>query len=41
LINWIESSTSKDSMDKFYNNLRILFLKVAEFHEINPKMWAE
>ncbi|MDR2590842.1 MAG: ATP-binding protein [Oscillospiraceae bacterium] len=41
LINWIESSINKDSMDKFYNDLRILFLKVAEFHEINPKMWAE
>ncbi len=37
--NWIHNPDNKSDVDRFYNELRILFLKVAPYHEINPKEW--
>lgn len=37
---WINNSINRPEVDRFYNELRIVFLKVAPYHEINPKEWA-
>lgn len=37
---WIHNPINKSEVDRFYNELRIVFLKVAPYHEINPKEWA-
>ena len=34
---WIHNPVNNDEVEKFYKDLRILFLKVAPYHEINPK----
>ncbi len=36
---WIHNPVNNDEVEKFYKDLRILFLKVAPYHEINPKEW--
>lgn len=36
---WIADHEEK--IDYFYHNLHILFCKVSEFHDINPKEWIE
>lgn len=38
--NWIHNPTNKSEIERFYNELHILFLKVAPYHGINPKEWA-
>ena len=37
---WIHNPINKSEVERFYNELHILFLKVAPYHEINPKEWA-
>ena len=37
---WIHNPANKPEVDRFFNELHILFLKVAHYHEINPKEWA-
>lgn len=37
---WIHNPINKSEVDKFYNELHTIFLKVAPYHEINPKEWA-
>ena len=37
---WIHNPINKSEVDRFYNELHIVFLKVAPYHEINPKEWA-
>ena len=37
---WIHNPTNKNEVDRFFNELHTLFLKVAHYHEINPKEWA-
>lgn len=37
---WIHNPINKFEVERFYNELHILFLKVAPYHEINPKEWA-
>lgn len=39
LKDWIESEENQREVNKFYKNLRILFLKTAEFHNINSNDW--
>lgn len=36
---WVNNSEHQDQVDKFYNELHIMFRKVSEFHGINPKEW--
>ena len=36
---WIADHEEK--INYFYHNLHILFCKVSEFHDINPKEWIE
>ena len=36
---WIYNPANKSEVDRFYNELHVLFLKVAPYHEINPKEW--
>ena len=36
---WVEDH--EQEMQSFYHNLHILFCKVSEFHDINPKEWLE
>ena len=37
---WIHNPNNKADVDRFFNDLHILFLKVAHYHEINPREWA-
>lgn len=37
---WIYNPANKSEIDLFYGQLKTLFLKVAPYHEINPKEWA-
>ena len=37
---WIHNPTNKLEVDRFYNELHTLFVKVAHYHEINPREWA-
>ena len=37
---WIHNPINKLEVDRFYNELHIVFWKVAPYHEINPKEWA-
>ena len=37
---WIHNPVNKSEVDRFFNELHTLFLKVAHYHEINPKEWA-
>lgn len=36
---WINNSANSQEVENFYKNLKILFLKVAHYHEINPNEW--
>lgn len=36
---WVNNSEHQDQVNKFYNDLHIMFRKVSEFHGINPKEW--
>ena len=38
---WVRRPENQTVMQAFYNDLWILFVKVAEFHGINPKDWGE
>jgi AAA15 family ATPase/GTPase len=38
---WVHNPVNKKQVDQFYNNLRIMFLKTAEFHAIDPHLWEE
>lgn len=37
---WLHNPTSQPEVDRFFNELHTLFLKVAHYHEINPREWA-
>ncbi len=39
--NWIESALNRNELTKFYNDLKILFRKVSEFHDISSKEWKD
>ena len=36
---WIHNIENKPEIDRFYNELHTLFLKVSHYHEINPSEW--
>ena len=36
---WISDSNNKQQIDKFYEDLRIMFKKVSDFHDISSKEW--
>lgn len=36
---WINNPNNRNLIDPFYNDLHILFKKVAAFHGVNPKFW--
>ena len=36
---WLHNSEHNEQIEKFYNDLHIVFRKTAEFHGINPKTW--
>ncbi len=38
---WIYSKDNENKMDKFYNDLKIMFKKVSEFHDISAKEWQD
>ncbi|MCG8541128.1 MAG: ATP-binding protein, partial [Clostridia bacterium] len=39
--NWINSPSNKSELDKFYKDLKIMFKKVCEFHDISSKEWKD
>jgi len=39
--NWISSKENKAEMDKFYNDLKTMFKKVSEFHDISSNEWKD
>lgn len=41
LINWINEDKNVSEVDNFYNELKVMFKKVSEFHDINSKEWKE
>lgn len=38
-IHWIRDETNKKSIDQFFTNLKAIFKKVADYHNINPNIW--
>ena len=36
---WVNNSKNAKEVERFYNDLHIMFNKVSEFHGINPKEW--
>lgn len=38
---WIYSKDNENQMDKFYNDLKIMFKKVSEFHDISAREWQD
>jgi hypothetical protein len=36
---WVNNPEHQEQVEKFYNDLHIMFRKVSEFHGINPKEW--
>jgi AAA15 family ATPase/GTPase len=38
---WIDNKSNAKQMEKFYNDLRIMFLKTSRFHAIDPRLWEE
>lgn len=39
--NWINSPQHEGELNKFYNDLKIMFKKVSEFHDISSKEWKD
>lgn len=39
--NWINNPNNRKEIDKFYSNLKILFKKVSEFHDISSNEWKD
>lgn len=37
---WLNNQDNQQEIDRFYRELRALFLKVSQYHEINPNEWA-
>lgn len=38
---WISSEENRNAVDKFYKDLKVMFKKVSEFHDINPNEWSD
>lgn len=38
-MHWIRDETNKVSIERFFANLKIVFKKVADYHNINPNIW--
>jgi hypothetical protein len=38
---WVHNPVNRKQVDQFYNNLRIMFLKTAEFHAVDPHLWED
>jgi hypothetical protein len=38
---WVRNSQNTKQMEQFYKDIHIMFLKTAEFHGIDPKLWEE
>lgn len=38
---WLRDAENQKQINQFYDNLFIMFRKVAEFHNINPKEWIK
>ncbi len=36
---WLNNQENQQDIEKFYKELRTLFIKVAPYHEINPREW--
>ena len=36
---WLHNSNNRAEIDLFYRDLHTLFLKVSQYHEINPHEW--
>lgn len=36
---WLHNTRNSDAIEKFYNNLKSMYKKVAHYHEINPNEW--
>jgi predicted ATP-binding protein involved in virulence len=41
IINWINSVENSNQVEKFYKDLKVMFKKVSEFHDINSKEWKD
>lgn len=37
---WLKDSTNTPQIDRFYNNLKILFKKVSPINGIDPDLWT-
>ncbi len=37
---WLNNPDNQSEVERFYHDLRTLFLKVSQYHEISPKEWA-
>lgn len=37
---WVHDNENSDTIQRFYKDLHIMFLKVAEFYGINPQLWT-
>jgi hypothetical protein len=38
---WVHNPKNGKQLEKFYNDIRIMFLKTAEFHGIDPHLWKD
>jgi hypothetical protein len=38
---WVRNSQNNKQMSQFYNDIHTMFLKTAEFHGVDPKLWEE
>jgi hypothetical protein len=38
---WVRNSQNTKQMEQFYKDIHTMFLKTAEFHGIDPKLWEE
>ena len=41
LLDWTKSNENNRQINQFYDNLRIVFLKTAEFHGLSSNEWNE
>ena len=40
-MHWVKNPDNRAQISKFYKDLWIMFIKVAEFHGINPNVWKK
>jgi AAA15 family ATPase/GTPase len=38
---WVRNPENSRQMERFYKDIHVMFLKTAEFHGINPRLWED